>query len=113
MQKVIKIGDKQYTMKSSAYTQFAYKNETGRSFLTDIKSLTEATESGLEYEKLEEVTELLLKIAYVMAKEGKDAQVTDYKTFLQGIDNLCDDQEWITEVVTLACSPLSRQLQNN
>lgn len=113
MQKVIKIGDKQYTMKSSAFTQFAYKNETGRSFLSDIKKLTEATESGLEYEKLEEVTELLLKIAYVMAKEGKDVQVTDYETFLQGIDNLYDDQEWITEVVTLACSPLSRQLQNN
>ena len=37
MQKKIKIGNKEYLMSASAFTQFAYKNETGRSFLKDIK----------------------------------------------------------------------------
>lgn len=41
MRKVIKIGDKEYSMKASAYTQFKYKNDTGRSLLCDIQSLSD------------------------------------------------------------------------
>ena len=35
MRKIIKIGGKEYTIKSSAYTQFKYKNDTGRKFLKE------------------------------------------------------------------------------
>ena len=39
MEKTIRIDGKDYKMKSSAYTQFAYKNETGRGLLSDIMDL--------------------------------------------------------------------------
>lgn len=113
MKKIITIGYKEYSMKSSAFTQFAYKNETGRSFLTDIQKLTKMSEIELDYESLDQLTELLLKIAYVMIKESDESQVQDYEGFLKSIDNLYDDQKWIEEVIKLACSPISRQLQNN
>lgn len=113
MIKIVKIGEKEYSMKSSAYTQFAYKNETGRSFLKDIQSLTTLAEKGEEYESLEQLTELLLKVAFVMIKESNEKQVSDYESFLKSIDNIYDDQTWIEEVVKLACSPISRQLQDN
>ena len=48
MRKNIKIGNKEYEMSSSAYTQFKYKNDTGRSLLKDL------TEFGKKYEKTEE-----------------------------------------------------------
>ena len=40
MKKIVKICDKEYTMKSSAYTQFKYKNDTGRNLLNDIQEIT-------------------------------------------------------------------------
>lgn len=114
MKKTIKIGEKDYFMKASAYTQFAYKNETGRSFLKDIQKLTEITKEGeISLEALDEVNELMLKIAYVMVEEADSKQAANYEEFLKNIDNLYDNQDWITEVILLACSPISRQLQEN
>ena len=40
MQKQIKIGEKEYLMKASAYTTFAYKDTTGRSLFKDIQKLS-------------------------------------------------------------------------
>ena len=116
MQKIIKIGEKEYNLKSSAYTQFAYKNETGRSFLQDLKDLTKLTENGfdgLEFDILEKIQELILPIAYVMIIEANQSQVSDYASFLKELDNLYDDPNWIVETILLGCSPISRQLQNS
>ena len=112
MEKIIRIDTKDYKMKASAYTQFAYKNETGRSFLNDIQQLTKyVNNDSIDINSLDEVSELLLKVAYVMIKEADSAQVSDFDSFLKGIESLYDNIDWITEVITLGCTPISRQLQ--
>ena len=117
MEKIIRISGKDYKMKASALTQFSYRNETGRSFLTDLQKLTELKDIGEDFAKnidaLDSVSELLLKMAFIMAKEADKTQVINYEEFLGGIENLYDDTTWIQEVLELACSPLSRQLQTN
>jgi len=113
MEKIIKIDNKEYKMKSSAFTQFAYKNETGRSFLTDIQGLTKFVDTEINVDQLDEITEPLLRIAYVMIKEADSSQVSDYESFLKGIESLYDNVDWITEVILLGCTPISRQLQIN
>lgn len=115
--KIIKIGDNEYKMQSSAYTQFAYKNKTGRSLLKDMQYLIDYTknksESEIGLEDLDPISELLLNIAYVMIEEADKSQVTDYDSFLKSISSLYDDMEWIYQVIQLGCAPISRQLQNH
>lgn len=117
MEKIIRISGKDYKMKASALTQFSYRDATGRSFLTDLQKLTELKDIGEDFNKnidaLDSVSELLLKMAYIMTKEADKSQAINYEEFLGGIENLYDDTTWIQEVLELACSPLSRQLQNN
>lgn len=116
MEKKIKISGKEYIMKASAWTQFAYKDLTGRSFLTDIKELTKYADKEITLENIEvldELNKLLLPMTFVMVKEADSTQAVDYKDFLKNIDNLYDDITWIQEVILLACSPISRQLQNS
>ena len=117
MEKIIKISNKDYKMKASALTQFSYRNETGRSFLTDLQKLTELKDIGNDFNKnidaLDNVSDLLLKMAFIMTREADKSQVTNYEEFLGGIESLYDDTAWIQQVLELACSPLSRQLQNN
>ena len=111
MERIIKISNKDYKMKASALTQFSYRNETGRSFLKDVQKLAEIDENDMD--AIDELTELILKVAYVMIKEADKTQVTNYEEFLGNIESLYDDPQWIQEVLELACSPLSRQLQTN
>lgn len=117
MEKIIRISTKDYKMKASALTQFSYRNETGRSFLTDLQKLTELKDIGEDFNKnieaLDNVSDLLLKMAYIMTREADKNQVSNYEEFLGEIENLYDDTTWIKEVLELACSPLSRQLQTN
>lgn len=117
MEKIIRISNKDYRMKASALTQFSYRNETGRSFLTDLQKLTELKDLGEDFnsniDALDRVSDLLLKMAYIMTREADKSQVTNYEDFLGGIESLYDDTKWIQEVLELACSPLSRQIQNN
>ncbi len=117
MEKTIKISNKEYKMKASALTQFSYKDETGRSFLTDLQKLTELKDIENDFEKnidaLENVSTLVLKMAYIMTREADKSQVANYEEFLGGIESLFDDTQWIQEVLELACSPLSRQIQAN
>lgn len=119
MKKMVKICDKEYFMQASAYTQFAYKDETGRSFLQDLQSLIKLTKykSTKNIEKInmsdfDNLTTLLLKISYVMIKEADASQVEDYVSFVKSIESLYDDETWINDVITLAATPISRQLQN-
>lgn len=111
MEKIISICNKDYKMKASALTQFSYKNETGRSFLNDLQKLTKVNADNIE--ALDDVTELVLKMAYIMTKEADKTQVLNYDEFLGNIETLYDDTQWIQDVLELACSPLSRQLQAN
>lgn len=118
MEKVITISNKAYTMKASALTQFSYKNFTGRSFLKDLQDLTKLKQKEISnVDDFDNVTELILKIAYILIKEADKEhntnQIIDYEDLLSKIDNLFDDEKWIYEVIELACTPISRQLQIN
>ena len=113
MRKVIKISNKEYSMKSSAYTQFKYKNDTGRKLLDDIQRISKINSLPEEEQvsKIEDIIETLLQIAYIMIEEADDKQVTTFDDFLKDIDGLFDTTEWINEVIELAASPISRGLQ--
>ena len=113
MKKIVKIGDKEYSMKSSAYTQFKYKDVTGRRMLEDIQKLSEIRNMSEEEQvgQVEDLMELLLRMAYIMAEEADKTQVSSYEDFLKGIDGLFDTTDWVNEVIELAASPISRGIQ--
>lgn len=112
MRKIIKIGGKEYTIKSSAYTQFKYKNDTGRKFLNDLQSIAKIAgkSQAIQIDKFDDLTDILLRIAFVMIEEADKKQVTSFEDFLKSIDGLFDDVEWINEVVEVATSPLSGRI---
>lgn len=113
MKKIISIDGKEYEMKSSAYTQFAYKNLTGRSFMNDIKKLMNLEiKDEMELEVLDQITEPLLDMCFVMIQEANQEQVKTKEEFYKSIDSLYDNIDWIIDVIKLAVNPLSRQLQN-
>lgn len=110
MKKIVKIGNNEYSMKSSAYTQFKYKNDTGRKMLEDLQGLT-ALQNKEESEligSIEDLTEIVLRMAYIMIDEADSNQVKSFDDFLKSIDGLYDSTEWINEVIELATSPFSR-----
>lgn len=114
MRKTITISGNDYNMKSSAYTQFKYKNDTGRKMLEDLQELTKIKEldSDTMWSKIEDLTEVILKMSYVMIEEADPSQIKSYEDFLKGIDGLYDNPEWIYDVIELAAAPFSRGLQN-
>ncbi|MBR2711240.1 MAG: hypothetical protein IKE89_02095 [Bacilli bacterium] len=110
MKRIIKIGNKEYEMKSSAYTQFKYKNDTGRKLLKDLQDLTQLQdkEESEMITSIDDLTDIVLRISYVMIEEADPSQVTTFEDFLKGIDGLFDNTEWINEVISLAVAPISR-----
>ena len=113
MKKIIAIDGKEYTMKSSAYTQFAYRNLTGRSLLKDIQNISiVADKIETDMSLIDEITEPLLDISFVMIQEADANQVKTKEEFYKSIESLYDNYDWIQEVMTLAINPLHRQLQN-
>lgn len=110
MKKQVKIGEKEYFMKSSAYTQFKYKNDTGRKLLADIQEITrlEKVKENEVLGEMDDVIEILLRMAYVMIDEADPNQVESYEAFLKETDGIFDNQDWIMDVITLATSPISR-----
>lgn len=118
MEKTIKIGNKEYKMCSSAYTQFKYKNDTGRSLIQDLadfqrkySDLIDGKEMNLA--KIDDLVDTLLRIAFIMANEKDKNQVPNYEDFLKQIDNYFTDVSWLNEVVELATSPFQRPVQAN
>ena len=106
-------------MKSSAYTQFKYRDITGRTLIKDLTDLGKKYESfgdikeeeALErFDDLDEFIMTALRIAYIMSMEGKSFSGT-FENFLMEIDNYLENLDWIGEVVELALSPISRNLQ--
>lgn len=110
MKRIIKIGNKEYEMKSSAYTQFKYKNDTGRKLLEDLQNLTQLQdkEETEMIASIDDLTDIVLRISYVMIEEADPSQVTTFEDFLKGIDGLFDNTDWINEVISLAVAPISR-----
>ena len=112
MKKMIKIDGHEYFMQSSAYTQFAYKDETGRIFLNDVQSLVKLSkDKNRSINSFDKITTLLLKVSYIMIKEADEEQVADYTSFVKSIESLYDDEKWVNDVIELAVTPISRQLQ--
>lgn len=110
MRKIVTISGKEYSMQSSAYTQFKYKNDTGRKMMQDLQNIA-ALQNADEKDLLggiEDLTEVLLRMAYVMIEEADAKQVEGFDKFLMGLDNLYEDEKWINEVVELAAAPISR-----
>lgn len=108
-------------MQSSAYTQFKYKDITGRSLIKDLTMLGKKYENIGEVkeeealEKLDDLDDFImtaLRIAYIMSMEGKSFNGT-FDNYLMEIDSYLDNLDWIGEVVELALSPLSRNIQTN
>lgn len=110
MKKIIKISGKDYTMKSSAYTQFKYRDITGRKMLQDLQEIAKLQEASQDelINGIEDITDMVLQMAYVMIEEADSSQVKGYDEFLKSIDNLYDNVDWISEVIELATSPISR-----
>ena len=115
MKKIITIGGKEYSMKSSAYTQFKYKNDTGRKLLKDIQEFTELQDIDQSevLGEMDDIMEILLRIAYTMIEEADPNQVESYESFLKETDGIFEDQQWIMDVITLAASPISRGIQTD
>lgn len=111
----INIGGHDYFMASSAYTQFAYKNLTGRSFLNDIQKLMNLDVEHIDEKmnEFEHLMELLLNICFVMINEADSKQVGNYESFLKGIPSLFDDETWIEKTIALAVRPLSGRIQTS
>ena len=115
MIKVIKLGGKEYQMKASAWTQFAYKNETGRSFLDDLSKLTELKDLGSDditksLKALEPVFNIILDMSYIMINEAIPNTFNNREDFYKSIDSIFDEDNMdsITEIISLALSPIYR-----
>lgn len=112
----IDLDGKEYFLASSAYTQFAYKELTGRSFLNDLKYIIMKKKKSKNKKTddiacLEKITDMILHITYIMIKEASESQVTNYTDFVKSVGSIYDKTDWIEKVITLAAMPLSRQLQ--
>ena len=108
MKKIIKIGGKEYTMQSSALTQFKYRDMTGRKLMQDINSIKELRQKEEDILViLDDFLEMLLQMSYVMIVEADSKQVGSFEDFLKEIENLFDSTEWVDEIITLALTPIS------
>lgn len=115
MIKTIKLGGKEYQMKASAFTQFAYKNETGRSLLDDIAKLTEIQSIDSDnvmdsLKSLEPVIDIVLDASYIMINEATPNTFINREEFYKSVDTILDEENMdsITEIISLALSPLYR-----
>ena len=110
----VNIGKKEYVLKSSAYTIFAYKNETGRDLLVDLNSinekyikiskLTEEEQNSAWMNEITGIIENTLKIAHIMIREN-DKTFKEYNEWLKDIDELLENPNWIMEVLEVGIAP--------
>lgn len=117
MRKIIRIGSKDFEMAASAYTQFKYKDLTGRSLVKDLtmlgekfKGVEQESEILERWEELEEFLTMTLRIAYIMTSEADSHQIGSFEDFLKQVDGYMNDISWFSDVITLALSPLSGQV---
>lgn len=121
MVKTIKIDGKEFNIKSSAYTVFAYKNMWGRDFFKDIKSVSvkkaeidkhksSKEEKNLTWlEEMPNILNMLYNVFYTMAQEY-DNKIPEYNEWLKSIPSLYSDdgKTWMEDVLVVATAPFSR-----
>ena len=110
MQKVIIISNQKYTIKSSAWTQFKYKNDTGRNLLSDLQTLEKRIEGKSENEiiaSLDDMLGVLMRITYNLIEEAGDDKVKSYEEFLKNVDEIFTDTQWLIDTLEVAIAPLS------
>lgn len=110
MQRVITISNQKYTIKSSAWTQFKYKNDTGRNLLSDLQALQKKIEGKSESEliaSLDDMLGVLMRITYNLIEEAGDDKVKSYDEFLKNVDDLFSDTQWLLDTLEVAIAPLS------
>lgn len=124
METIIKISGKEMKLRSSAYTIFAYQNEFSRDMLEDVakiqkiakdiksidKSLPNYGEQSLKL--IMPVIKTVMQLLYITAKEANDS-ITNYQTFLKGIDNLFEDFSWFQGVLESSLAPFKGRVQNS
>lgn len=114
MKKIIKLGGKEYSMQSSALTQFKYRDMTGRKLMQDINAIKDLREKNDDILAiLDDFIEILLQITYVMIVESDAKQVGSFEDFLKSIEKLFEEIEWVDDVIDLAVSPISGGNQTN
>ena len=122
MLKTVKIGERSYDMKSSAFTPFKYENDYGRDLLKDLNELnkknTEISKLKTEEERnsawmneINFIFKISLQIAYVMICE-QDPKFKAYDEWLKELDNAFGDPTWVQEVMELAMSTFRGRVQN-
>jgi hypothetical protein len=122
MLKTVKIGERSYDMKSSAFTPFKYENDYGRDLLKDLNELnkknTEISKLKTEEERnsawmneINFIFKMSLQIAYVMICE-QDPKFKAYDEWLKELDNAFGDPTWVQEVMELAMSTFRGRVQN-
>ena len=123
MVKTITIGSKEYNLKSSAFTMFSYKNQTGRDFLQDINSLNDKVKEINKLPKEEQnsawlnefssIMEIALKITHIMITE-QDRTFKSYDEWLKELDNLMGEgNSWLQEVLEVGIAPFFGRIQNS
>jgi len=123
MVKTITIGSKEYNLKSSAFTMFSYKNQTGRDFLQDINSLNDKVKEINKLPKEEQnsawlnefssIMEIALKLTHIMITE-QDRTFKSYDEWLKELDNLMGEgNSWLQEVLEVGIAPFFGRIQNS
>jgi|GEM_PF-3482053 len=108
MKKIINIGGKDYTIQSSALTQFKYRDMTGRKLMQDINKIKDLREDNDDILAIiDDFLEILLQITYVMIVEADNNQVGSFEEFLKNIEKMFDETKWVDEVIDLAVTPIS------
>ena len=79
MDKVIKIGDKDVTLRATASTVRRYRARFGRDLLADMQAFTEGAQSG-------EVLEAIQSLTYIMAKQANDKVPDDVDEWLDSFN---------------------------
>lgn len=109
MKKIINIDGRDYSIQSSAFTQFKYKDFTGRNLMQDVNQLSklEKNDKNNMIDEIDDFTEILLKITYTLISESDPKQVSSFSEFCSSIDNLYgNDSNWASDVIEVAISPL-------
>lgn len=101
MEKVIKIGDKEVGMKSTAGTMMRYRNICGRDFIKDLiqlqKSMNERVGNGEDFDAID--LEIFEKIAWCMAKTY-DNSIPDIEPWLDQFETF-DIMQVLPEIMNL------------
>lgn len=108
MKKIINLNGKDYSIQSSAFTQFKYKDLTGRNLMQDVNRLSQLEKNNKNLlNEIDDYNEILLKITYTVISESDPTQVTSFDEFCKSIDNLYgNDSNWASDVIEVAISPL-------